>query len=136
MPKSFKSNTLPKLSSKNAQPKPKLSFDQSCSTPLKNQQALVLIPSRLCCKLKTCNDVRYKIKSPKTLESMKSYINTHLCRNFEVKTIHASFQAQNLKQSFNRSTKHQVIATLGLTTYASTSNLKTESRGTLYKQRL
>ena len=34
---------------------------------LKNQQALVPIPSRLCCKLKTCNDVRFKIKSPRPL---------------------------------------------------------------------
>ena len=65
--KSLKTNTLPKLSSKNIQPKPKLSVDQTRSTPLKNQQALVPIPSRLCCKLKTCNDVRFKIKSPRPL---------------------------------------------------------------------
>ena len=129
---------LPKLSSKNVQPKPKLSFDQSRSIPLKNQQALVLIPSRLCCKLKTCKDVRFKIKSPRPLNQQNPTSTSplpqviHNPRGEDYPRIVSSSKLEAIVQSFVRD---QVIATLGSTTYASTSNLKTESEENC-KQRL
>ena len=128
--KSMKTNTLPKLSSKNVQLKLKLSFDQSWNIPLKNQQALMPIPSKLCCKLKTCNDVRFKIKSPRLLNQQNPTSTLpllqviHKLRGGDYPRIVSSSKLEAIFQSFVRD---QVITTLGTTTYTPTSNLKTES---------
>ncbi|TQE09647.1 hypothetical protein C1H46_004740 [Malus baccata] len=129
--KSLKTNKLPKLYSKNVQPKPKFSFDQSRSIPLKNQQALVPIPSRFYCKIKTCNDVRFKIKSLRPLNQQNPTSTSplpqviHKPRGENYSRIVSSSKLEAIVQLF---VQDQVIATLGSTTYASTSNLKTESK--------
>ncbi|KAM1315587.1 hypothetical protein ACFX2F_019331 [Malus domestica] len=130
---------LLKLSSKNAQPKSKHSFNHSRSIPLKKSTSTCAHSFKtFVTSLKLVKTFNFKIKSPRPL-NQKNPTSTSLLpyvipkpRSENYPRIVSTSKLEGIVQSFARD---QVIATLGSTTYASTSNLKTESEENC-KQRL